>query len=219
MLAPELPSSSNSNSTSNINNNNNNNLYQMKRHGSQLSERRRTSSADDDQQDQDQQQQQTTDTILISLVHAYDWAGTLSHRSHPMRTLHPVRKAALHSTACENDAPAVVIQSISRVPKASLLMAGCAGMVMSTMNPLHITCSSRTASVASYSFGERSRPSVYRVTKTVIHRCTRRCRCGAPWKYWKYCYESAVPLFERDYEELTPVQRLWVRYFVIWARM
>jgi hypothetical protein len=41
--------------------------------------------ADDDQQDQDQQQQ--TDTILISLVHAYDWAGNMARiASHPMET-------------------------------------------------------------------------------------------------------------------------------------
>jgi hypothetical protein len=108
-----------------------------------------TSSADDDQQDQDQQQQQA-DTILISLVHAYDWAGTLVRiASHP-GNLHPVRKAALHPRLVKTTLPPSSFNPLlAAYPEASLLMAGCAGAetTCSTMNPLHITCSSRAASV------------------------------------------------------------------------
>jgi ankyrin repeat protein len=42
------------------------------------------------------------------------------------------------------------------------------------------------------------------------------CRCGAPIDVLEVllrAYRAAV--YERDYEGLTPVQRLWVRYFVI----
>jgi hypothetical protein len=52
------------------------------------------------------------DTILISLVHAYDWPPEIASAS-PRTPWKPAsfRKAALH-VACENDAPAVVIQSL-----------------------------------------------------------------------------------------------------------
>jgi hypothetical protein len=37
---------------------------------------------------------------------------------------------------------------------------------------------------------------------------------------WKYCYESAGrTVYERDYEELTPVQRCGCGILSFWARM
>jgi ankyrin repeat protein len=220
MLAPELPSSNNSN---NNNSNNNNIVYQMNNgmdHNYEESSEE-TSSADDDQQDQ--QQQQATDTILITLVHAYDWAGTLARiASHPQETciLSTQGRPPLH-VACENDAPAVVIQSLlAAYPEASLLMAGCAGAetTCSTMNPLHITCSSRTASVHVVRVlleGGHGRQCIMRDEDgdTPLHTA---CRCGAPMEVLEVLLRvCSTAVYERDYEGLTPVQRLWVRYFVI----
>jgi ankyrin repeat protein len=217
MLAPELPSSNNSSS------NNNNIVYQMNNgmdHNYEVSSEE-ASSADDDQQDQ--QQQQATDTILITLVHAYDWAGTLARiASHPQETciLSTQGRPPLH-VACENDAPAVVIQSLlAAYPEASLLMAGCAGAetTCSTMNPLHITCSSRTASVHVVRVlleGGHGRQCIMRDEDgdTPLHTA---CRCGAPMEVLEVLLRvCSTAVYERDYEGLTPVQRLWVRYFVI----
>jgi ankyrin repeat protein len=222
MLAPELPSSNNSNN-SNSNSNNNNIVYQMNNsmdHNYEGSSEE-ASSADDDQQDQ--QQQQATDTILITLVHAYDWAGTLARiASHPQETciLSTQGRPPLH-VACENDAPAVVIQSLlAAYPEASLLMAGCAGAetTCSTMNPLHITCSSRTASVHVVRVlleGGHGRQCIMRDEDgdTPLHTA---CRCGAPMEVLEVLLRvCSTAVYERDYEGLTPVQRLWVRYFVI----
>jgi ankyrin repeat protein len=223
MLAPELPSSNNSNNNNNSSSNNNNIVYQMNNsmdHNYEVSSEE-TSSADDDQQDQ--QQQQATDTILITLVHAYDWAGTLARiASHPQETciLSTQGRPPLH-VACENDAPAVVIQSLlAAYPEASLLMAGCAGAetTCSTMNPLHITCSSRTASVHVVRVlleGGHGRQCIMRDEDgdTPLHTA---CRCGAPMEVLEVLLRvCSTAVYERDYEGLTPVQRLWVRYFVI----
>jgi hypothetical protein len=235
MLAPELPSSNNS---SNNNNNNNNNIYQMNNgmdHNYEVNSEETNSDddqyqqqqQDDQQQGQQQQgqqhQQQATDTVLISLVHAYDWAGTLARiASHPLETciLSTQGRPPLH-VACENDAPAVVIQSLlAAYPEASLLMAGCAGAetTCSTMNPLHITCSSRTASVHVVRVlleGGHSRQCIMRDEDgdTPLHTA---CRCGAPMEVLEVLLRVCrTAVYERDYEGLTPVQRLWVRYFVI----
>lgn len=212
MLADELPSSNNNNS--------NNLLYQIENDMNHNDEAGSESNSSDDHE---QQQQVPTDTILITLVHAYDWAGTLARiASHPSETciLSAQGRPPLH-VACENDAPAVVIQSLlAAYPEASLLMAGCAGAetTCSTMNPLHITCSSRTASVHVVRVlleGGHSRQCIMRDEDgdTPLHTA---CRCGAPMEVLEVllrAYSTAV--YERDYEGLTPVQRLWVRYFVI----
>jgi hypothetical protein len=119
---------------------------------------------------------------------------------------------------CENDAPAVVIQSISRVPKASLLMAGCAGMksTCSTMNPLHITCSSRSVGTSLSIGGGHGRQCIMRDEDgdTPLHTA---CRCGAHGSTGSTVTSLQYRCLRT--RGLTPVQRLWVRYFVIWARM
>jgi ankyrin repeat protein len=218
MLA-ELPSS----------NNNNNNIFQFGQandmdHNYEVSIETTTSASE--QQNQQQQQQPQQDTVLLTLVQSYDWAGTLARiASHPMETciLSVQGRPPLH-VACENDAPAVVIQSLlAAYPEASLLMAGAAGVdgaetTCSTMNPLHITCSSRTASVHVVRVlleGGHSRQCIMRDEDgdTPLHTA---CRCGAPMEVLEVLLRvCSTAVYERDYEGLTPVQRLWVRYFVI----
>jgi ankyrin repeat protein len=156
-------------------------------------------------------------SVLKSLVQDYDWPGTLARiASHPMEAciLGVQGRPPLH-VACENDAPAVVIQSLlSAYPEASLMNAG----TSSTMNPLHITCSSHHASVHVVRVlleGGHSRQCTMRDEDgdTPLHTA---CRCGAPMEVLevllRVCHSS---VYERDYEGLTPLLRLWVRYFVI----
>jgi ankyrin repeat protein len=154
------------------------------------------------------------DSVLLSLVESCDWAATLARiASHPMETcvIGLAGRPPLHM-ACENDAPAVVIQSLLAVyPEASLHTG------VSTLNPLHITCSSQHASVHVVRVlveGGHSRQCTMRDEDgdTPLHTA---CRCGAPLEVLEILLKICPTVcYERDYEGLTPIQRLWVRYFV-----
>jgi ankyrin repeat protein len=153
---------------------------------------------------------------LTSLIQSYDWPGALARiQSHPHETRileQPEGRTPLH-LACEQDAPAVVIQSLLKAfPEASIQVTS------SNMTPLHVTCSSSHASV-----------HVIRVLLElgVPQQCSMRdldgdtplhaaCRCGASIEVLEVlllAHPEAV--HQRDYEGLTPLLRLWVRTTVI----
>lgn len=154
-------------------------------------------------------------SVLMDLVEAADWAGCLTRiNSHPAecREVEGQGRTPLH-LACDNDAPAVVIQAMLQAyPEASVLTG------TSNMNPLHITCSSLHASVhvvrGLLECGRFEQFSMRDVDgDTPMHAA---CRCGAPIEVLELllrAYPAAVSM--RDFEGLTPLLRLWVRYFVI----
>ena len=88
----------------------------------------------------------------------------------------------------------------------------------SNMNPLHITCSSQHASVHVIRvlleggiFHQTQMPDVD--GDTPLHAA---CRCGAPIEVLDVLLRANPDAVrQRDYEGLTPLLRLWVRYFVI----
>ena len=155
------------------------------------------------------------DSVLLSLVQSYDWAGALARiTSHPeeCKAVGVQGRTPLH-VACDHDGPAVVVEALaSAYPEASLMVG------TSNMNPLHITCSSQHASVhvvrVLLEEGHDLQTSMRDVDgDTPLHAA---CRCGAPIDVLELLLgadPSAVN--ERDYEGLTPLLRLWVRYFVI----
>jgi ankyrin repeat protein len=157
----------------------------------------------------------SSDSELLSLVQSYDWAGTLARiASYPdeCKAIGVQGRTPLH-VACDHDAPAVVVAALLKAyPEASLMVG------TSNMNPLHITCSSQHASVAVVQalleIGHDLQSSMRDVDgDTPLHAA---CRCGAPLKVLELLLRanpSAVN--EPDYEGLTPLLRLWVRYVVI----
>mmetsp|Transcript_31069 Transcript_31069/g.47585 ORF Transcript_31069/g.47585 Transcript_31069/m.47585 type:complete len:566 (-) Transcript_31069:104-1801(-) len=155
------------------------------------------------------------DYVLLSLVQSYDWAGALKRiSSHPMEaaSMGMQGRTPLH-VACDHDAPAYVVQALlAAYPEASAMVG------TSNMNPLHITCSSQHASVdvvrVLLQGGSGMEASMRDVDgDTPLHAA---CRCGAPIEVLSLliCANPAA-VNERDYEGLTPLLRLWVRYFVI----
>ena len=115
--------------------------------------------------------------------------------------------------ACDHDAPAVVVQALLKVHPEASTMVG-----TSNMNPLHITCSSQHASVhvirVLLEGGIPSQTEMRDVDgDTPLHAA---CRCGAPIEVLEVLLQANPrAVRERDYEGLTPLLRLWVRYFVI----
>lgn len=155
-------------------------------------------------------------SVLRNLVVTGDWAGVLARvATHPSeaRLFEGVeRRTPLH-WACEHDAPAVVISSLLKAfPEASALVGTC------NMTPLHITCSSSHASVhvirVLLELGLPSQTSMRDLDgDTPLHNA---CRAGAGIDVLEVLLmanPSVVNL--RDFEGLTPLLRLWVRYFVI----
>lgn len=163
-----------------------------------------------------------TGSDLLALVQNYNWAAVLARV-----TTHPSEAKMLRSSdeeggctplyvACENDAPAVVIQSLLKAwPEASMAVAGDES---SSMTPLHVTCSSQRASVhvvrVLLELGRSEQLSIRDADGDLpLHTA---CRCGASIDIIKALVTanpSAVD--QRDQEGLTPLLRLWVRCFVI----
>jgi len=159
----------------------------------------------------------SSDSILLSLVQSYDWAGALSRiASSPdeCRAVGVQGRTPLH-VACDHDAPAILVEALLKAcPEASLMVG------TSNMNPLHITCSSQHASVHVVRVLLQSSELSYHMTSmrdvdgdTPLHAA---CRCGAPIDVLRVLLQAnPKAVNERDYEGLTPLLRLWVRYFVI----
>jgi ankyrin repeat protein len=156
------------------------------------------------------------DSVLLTLVQCYDWAGSLARiASHPEEasTVGIQGRTALH-LACDQDAPAVVVQALlAAYPEASLMVG------TSNMNPLHITCSSQHASVQVVRVlleSDMGREASKRQDVDGDMPLHAACRCGAPMEVLEVLLRANPDAVnERDYEGLTPLLRLWVRYFVI----
>ena len=157
----------------------------------------------------------TPDSVLLSLVQSYDWVETIARiKSHPdeCKAVGVQGRTPLH-VACDHDAPAMVVEALLKAyPEASLMVG------TSNMNPLHITCSSQHANIEVVNTllqgGHSSQTSMRDVDgDTPLHAA---CRCGAPIEVIRVLLEANVDVVNtRDYEGLTPLLRLWVRYFVI----
>ena len=157
----------------------------------------------------------TPDSVLLSLVQSYDWVETIARiKSHPdeCKAVGVEGRTPLH-VACDHDAPAMVVEALLKAyPEASLMVG------TSNMNPLHITCSSQHANIEVVNTllqgGHSSQTSMRDIDgDTPLHAA---CRCGAPIDVLRVLLEANVDVVNtRDYEGLTPLLRLWVRYFVI----
>jgi Ankyrin repeats (3 copies) len=157
------------------------------------------------------------DSVLLSMVQSYDWNGAIARiKEYPAecRAVGVQGRTPLH-VACDHDAPALVIEALMKAyPEASLSVG------TSNMNPLHITCSSHRASadivrilLETSSLGKQMSSMRDVDGDTPLHAA---CRCGAPIEVLKLLLTSDPDaVHERDYEGLTPLLRLWVRYFVI----
>ena len=156
------------------------------------------------------------DSVLLTLVQAYDWAGSLARiASNPEEaiTVGIQGRTALH-VACDQDAPAVVVEALLKAYPDASIMVG-----TSNMNPLHITCSSQHASVqvvrVLLESGKGQEASEKQDVDGDMPLHTA-CRCGAPIEVLEVLLKTNPnAVNERDYEGLTPLLRLWVRYFVI----
>jgi len=157
------------------------------------------------------------DMDILTLVQSYEWNATLCRiYTHPSEaaSVGEQGRTPLH-VACEHDAPASVIEALLKANPPALTMVG-----TSTMNPLHITCSSQHASVEVVKVlldGIEERLKVTEMKDvdgdTSLHAA---CRCGAPIEVLEELLRSNPRVVhDRDYEGLTPLLRLWVRYFVM----
>jgi hypothetical protein len=154
-------------------------------------------------------------SVLLWLVQSYEWAAALVRIGlHPeeARAVGVEGRTPLH-VACDHDAPPSVVQALLRAyPEASTRVG------TSDMNPLHITCSSQHASVHIVQIllegGDQIQTSMRDVDgDTPLHTA---CRCGAPIDVLEVLLRAnPTVVTQRDYEGLTPLLRLWVRYFVI----
>ena len=152
---------------------------------------------------------------LLTLVQSYDWDGSLLRvASHPEEAsrVGVEGRTALH-LACDHDAPALVVQCILAANPLAALEVG-----TSNMNPLHITCSSQHASVHVVRVLLEGSDKAQITTMqdvdgdTCLHTA---CRCGAPIEVLDLLLRANPSVVnDRDFEGLTPLLRLWVRYFV-----
>lgn len=154
------------------------------------------------------------DTVLSSMIESSDWASVLARiSSHPVEThaVHAHNRRPLH-LACADDAPAVVIQALLKAFPEAATMVGTSGMT-----PLHLTCSSAHASVhvvrVLLELGDHSQCECRDLDgDTPLHAA---CRSGAPYEVLDVLLRAnPTAVHERDYEGLTPLLRLWVRYVV-----
>lgn len=158
-------------------------------------------------------------TDLLTLVQAYDWPATLQRIAmHPSEasTIGIQGRTPLH-VACDQDAPALVIKALLAANKSAATKVG-----TSNMTPLHITCSSQHASVevVQVLLDGVDECDVIRFTgmkdvdgDTALHAS---CRCNSPIEVLEVLLmANPSTVHERDFEGLTPLLRLWVRYFVM----
>lgn len=152
---------------------------------------------------------------LLTLVQSYDWEGSLRRVvSHPKEAskVGVEGRTALH-LACDHDAPAIVVHYILAANPSAALEVG-----TSNMNPLHITCSSQHASVhiVRVLLSGSDKVGITAMKDVDGDTCLHTgCRCGAPIEVLELLLRANPSVVhDRDYEGLTPLLRLWVRYFV-----
>lgn len=162
----------------------------------------------------DDDEEEDSTTVLCAMLESNDWAGALSRiASHPAEcmSIHQEGRRPLH-LACADDAPAVVVQALCKAHPEASVMVGTSGMT-----PLHLTCSSPHASVhvvrVLLELGLPAQCAVRDLDgDTVLHTA---CRSGAPVEVLEVLLRAnPTAVHERDYEGLTPLLRLWVRYVV-----
>jgi len=157
------------------------------------------------------------DNDLLTLVQSYEWSAALERIStHPSEatSVGEQGRTPLH-VACDHDAPAFVVKALLQANPSAVTMVG-----TSNMNPLHITCSSQHASVEVVRVLLDGCEDACKLTgmkdvdgDTPLHAA---CRCGAPIDVLEVLLRANPRLVhDRDYEGLTPLLRLWVRYFVM----
>lgn len=158
-------------------------------------------------------------TDLLTLVQAYDWPATLQRIAmipSEASTIGIQGRTPLH-VACDQDAPALVIKALLAADKSAATKVG-----TSNMTPLHITCSSQHASVevVQVLLDGVDECDIVRFTgmkdvdgDTALHAS---CRCNSPIEVLEVLLKAnPSTVNERDFEGLTPLLRLWVRYFVM----
>eukprot|EP00592_Proboscia_alata_P006377 CAMPEP_0194352996 /NCGR_PEP_ID=MMETSP0174-20130528/1369_1 /TAXON_ID=216777 /ORGANISM="Proboscia alata, Strain PI-D3" /LENGTH=548 /DNA_ID=CAMNT_0039121341 /DNA_START=29 /DNA_END=1675 /DNA_ORIENTATION=+ len=155
-------------------------------------------------------------TRLVAFVETYDWENAIQRlATHPQeaKTRGPRGRTALH-IACDHDAPSFLVRRIlSAFPDAARLVG------TSNMTPLHITCSSQHASMDVVQVLLEGSPTGTETSMRDVDGDTplhAACRCGAPIQVLCVLLEKEPNVvLVRDYEGLSPLLRLWVRYFVI----
>jgi len=155
-------------------------------------------------------------TRLVAFVETYDWQNAIQRlATHPQeaKTRGPRGRTALH-IACDHDAPSFLVRRIlSAFPDAARLVG------TSDMTPLHITCSSQHASMDVVQVLLEGSPTGTETSMRDVDGDTplhAACRCGAPIQVLCVLLEKEPSVvLVRDYEGLSPLLRLWVRYFVI----
>jgi ankyrin repeat protein len=156
---------------------------------------------------------------LIYLVEENHWVSALARiSSHPAETkmVGIQGRTPLH-VAADHDAPAFLVQALLHAWPEGAERVG-----TSHMNPLHITCSSVNASVEIVRVLLQGCRDPVRLTSakdvdgdTPLHAA---CRCGAPIDVLMTLLNAnPVTVLWRDYENLNPLMRLWVRYFVLFG--
>jgi Ankyrin repeats (3 copies) len=160
------------------------------------------------------------DSVLLSMVQNYDWKGALARiQEYPQecQAVGALGRTPLH-VACDHDAPAEVIQELTKAFPAACIQVGTTGM-----NPLHIACSSDHASTemvrvlllesAKANLAEQMCSMKDVDLDTPLHSA---CRCGASIEVLRLLLlVKPDVVHQRDYEGLTPLLRLWVREFVL----
>jgi ankyrin repeat protein len=176
---------------------------------------RRTSAAAEAEDTMEEENgRETNYTVLGTLLEQQDWAGVLSRiASHPEEThaIHQEGRRPLH-LACADDAPAVVVQALLQANPEAATLVGTSGMT-----PLHLTVASEHASVhvvrVLLQLGGPQQCIMQDLDgDTVLHAA---CRSGAPKEVIEVLLRAnPAAVHQRDYEGLTPLLRLWVRYVV-----
>jgi ankyrin repeat protein len=172
---------------------------------------------EDEDEDDDDDEFNPTSRTLHRLVEDHQWVAALQRMTtHPHET-HQVGiqgRTPLH-VACDNDAPACVVQALLNAWPEGADRVG-----TSHMNPLHITCSSPHASVDVVRILLAGCRDPFKLTgakdvdgDTSLHAA---CRCAAPMNVLQLLLQAnPITVTWKDYEGLNPLMRLWVRYFVL----
>jgi len=152
-------------------------------------------------------------TRLMMYCELYQWRMVLIRlgtHPHEVAIKSHNGKTPLH-VACGSHAAKIIVHSLSSACPQAVSMVDSNGMT-----PLHVACSSRNACPDSIRCLLRWVTDETMIQDldgdTPLHVA---CRVGAPMEVLKLLLDSnPTALLVRDQEDLTPMQRLWVRHFV-----